>query len=166
MKILLLFVAGAGFLAAQQGTQPGVPARRNFGPGPGGPERNLEQRLTQRLSLTAEQQNKVHTILAERDVIAKGSREQAQALNTSLTAAVKAGNEDQIDRISQDIANLHQKQVALHGKSMAKIYAALSPAQQAKVGPNLEMLMGRGFPGPGQRPGPGGPPKGAAPAAQ
>ncbi len=148
MKILLLFVAGASFLAAQQVTQQTPPVRPRFGPGqgrpgPGGPERNFEQRLTQRLSLTAEQQNKVHTIIAEREVIGKGSREQMQALNTSLTAAVKAGNEDQIDKISQDIANLHQKQVSLRGKSMAKIYAALTPAQQAKVGPNLEMLMGR-----------------------
>ena len=126
----------------------------------------MEQRLTARLGLTAEQQNKVHTILAERDVVAKGSGEQMQALNTSMTAAIKAGSEDQIDRISQDMANLHQKEVSLHGKTMAKIYAALTPAQQTKVGPDLEMLMGRGFPGPGPRPGTGAPPKAPTQSAQ
>ncbi len=156
MKSALLLVAGASFLGAQQAP----PARMR-------PVQNMEQRLTHRLSLTAEQQNKVHTILAERDVIAKGSLEQAQALDASFTAAVKAGNEDQIERISQDIANLHQKQISLRGKTTAKIYAALSPTQQAMVGAKLELLMGRGFPpGPGARRGPGAPRKVAPPAAQ
>ena len=144
MKILVLSLIGASVLAAQQ------PRRRFDAADPG---HGIERRLTGSLGLTAAQQNKVHTILSERDVISKGSREQMQALNASLTAAIKAGNDDQIERISGDIAALHQKQTALHAHSLAKIYAALTPDQQAKVGPNLEMLMGPrpGFGGPGSR---------------
>jgi Spy/CpxP family protein refolding chaperone len=160
MKILLLFAVGASFLAAQQTTAPTRPdwGRRS------GPPPSFEQRLTQKLGLTAEQQNAVHTIIAEREVILRGNRQQMQTLNKSLTAAIKTSNTSEIETLSQQIAALHQQQVAEHSKSEAKMYAALTPAQQAKVGTNLEVLRGGGF-GPGPHRGPGGPPPGA-PAAQ
>jgi Spy/CpxP family protein refolding chaperone len=160
MKILLLFAVGASFLAAQQTTT--APTRPDWGRR-GGPPLSFEQRLTQKLGLTAEQQNTVHTIIAEREVILRGNRQQTETLNKSLTAAIKAGNTTEIDSLSQQMATLHQAQIAQHSKSVAKMYAALTPAQQAKVGTNLEMLRG-GF-GPGPRRGPGGPPPGA-PGAQ
>jgi Spy/CpxP family protein refolding chaperone len=160
MKTIVLSLIAASFLAAQQ------PSRRFDTSDPG---HGIEKRLTSSLGLTATQTNKVHTILSERDVIAKGSREQMLALNQSLTAAIKAGNDDQIERISQEIATQHQKQTSLHAHSMAKIYAALTPDQQAKVGPNLEMLLGprAGFGGgPGSGPGLRRGPRPPAPAVQ
>jgi len=167
MKILLLFAVGASFLAAQQPTAP--PARPEWGRHGGAPL-SFEQRLTQKLGLTAEQQNSIHTIIAEREVILRGNREQTQTLNKSLTAAIKTGNTGEIDSLSQQMATLHQAQIAQHSKSVAKMYAALTPAQQAKVGTNLEMLRGPGEfgPRPGQGRGPGGPRPGgpAPPAAQ
>ncbi|MGD1097788.1 MAG: Spy/CpxP family protein refolding chaperone [Bryobacteraceae bacterium] len=166
MKILLLFAVGASFLAAQQTT---APTRPDWGRRGGAPP-SFEQRLTQRLGLTAEQQNSIHTIIAEREVILRGNREQMQTLNKSLTAAIKTGNTSEIDSLSQQMASLHQQQIAQHSKSVAKMYAALTAEQQAKVGANLEMLRGPGEfmprPGPGRGPGgprPGGP---APPAAQ
>jgi Spy/CpxP family protein refolding chaperone len=163
---LALSLLTAGLALAQQ-----APAQRpHFGPGgPDGPNGNLETRLTQRLGLTAEQQNKVHTVLAERQVMTKGMMTQMQTAHTALTAAIKTGDESQIDKASQEVASLHQQQTAIHAKSVAKIYAALTPAQQAKVGPHLEMLMGAdgprpGGPGPRHRMAP--PPQGQAPPAQ
>jgi Spy/CpxP family protein refolding chaperone len=55
---------------------------------------------------------------------------------------VKAGDEAQIEKISQDLSQLHQQQMVAHAKNIAKIYATLTPDQKVKVGPNLEMLMG------------------------
>jgi len=122
---------------------------------PGG--HNLEQRLTRDLGLNAEQQNKVHTTLAESSVLMQGNHQKLQDLHTALIAAIKAGNEDQIDKISQEMATLHQQQTAVRAKSMAKIYSTLTPDQKVKAGQNLEMLMGGpgfgGGPNPRMRPG-------------
>jgi len=141
-----LSLLAAGALLAQ----PPVPAQR-FGRGPGPGPRDFETRLTQNLGLNAEQQNKVHTIMAEARLSQQGVRQQNQTLQASLTEAIKAGDEAKIDKITQDIGSLHQQQTAIHAKSMAKIYATLTPDQKTKAGPNLELLMG----GPmGGRPGP------------
>ncbi len=66
------------------------------------------------------------------------------ALHTTLDAAIKNGDEASIDKISQDIANLHQQQVANSAKTTAKIYSTLTADQKAKVGDHLEMLGGGG----------------------
>ena len=116
----------------------------------------FEQRLAQHLSLSAEQQNTFHTTRADARVQTKGLHDRMGALNRSLNEAIKAGDEGQIDRISQEIATLHQQQTAIHAKTTAKLYATLTPEQKTKVGKNLEMLNGGG-PGFGARfGGPGG----------
>jgi Spy/CpxP family protein refolding chaperone len=120
--------------------------RPRFGP------HDFETRLTQNLGLNAEQQNKVHAIMAESRLSQQGTHQQMQTLHTSLTEAIKAGDEAKIDKITQDIGSLHQQQTASHAKSMAKIYSTLTADQKAKTGANLELLLG----GPmgGRRPGP------------
>ena len=125
------------------------------GPGPRGPH-DFESRLAQNLGLTAEQQNKVHTIMAESRLNVKDNRQQMQTLHASLTDAIKAGDEAKIDKITQDIGALHQQETANHAKTMAKVYATLSADQKAKVGPNLELLLGG--PRGGRRPMPPPPP--------
>jgi Spy/CpxP family protein refolding chaperone len=168
MRIVCLSLLAVSLLSAQQ-PPPGQPPRppRQRGPRTPNPDpgHELEQRMTRALGLSAEQQNRVHTILTERDVATKGSAQQMRDLNTSLLAAVKAGNEGQIDQISRQLSDLHNLQTSAHAKSISKIYAALTPSQQAMVGNNLGMLMrdgtGRGGPGPGfqgPRPRRGGPP--------
>ena len=153
---LSLISAAALWAQAPQSQAPAAaPHGGRFAPspdgfGPGGP--NLERHLTKALNLTAEQQNKVHTAIEESRVQSKGMIQQAQTLHQSLAAAVKSGDEGQIDKAAQDMAALHQQQTAIHAKAMAKIYAALSPDQKAQVGKNLEMLMGPGGRGPGMRP--------------
>ena len=146
---LVLSVLAAGVLLAQP---PAGPRPRFGGPGVRGGPRDFETRLSQNLGLSAEQQNKVHTIMAESRLSQKGSHEQMQSLHSSLAEAIKAGDEAKIDKITQEMGNLHQQQQANHAKTMAKIYGTLTPDQKTKVGPNLEMLLG----GPmgGRRPAP------------
>lgn len=111
-----------------------------------GPRRDFESRLAQNLGLSAEQQNKIHGILAE-SRLNQPDREQMRSLQASLTDAIKAGDEVKIDQITQQMGTFHQQQQAVHAKTIAKIYATLTPDQKTKAGQNLEMLMG----GPGGR---------------
>jgi len=114
-----------------------------MGPGGrGGGPRDFETRLTQNLGLSAEQQNKVHTIMAESKLTQQGTHQQMQTLHTSLTEAIKAGDEAKIDSLTQQMGALHQQQTATHAKSMAKIYSSLTADQKTKAGPNLELLLG------------------------
>ena len=147
MKIpIALSLLAAGLLSAQ----PPAP-RPRFGPGQNGQHpRGLEERLTQNLGLSAEQQNKVHTILAESQ-LSQPTRQQMETLRQSLNDAIKAGDEVQIDKITQEMGAMHQQQTALHAKTSAKIYALLTPDQKTKVGANLEMLMGPPMGGPRAR---------------
>src|SRR5437588_10273884 len=104
MKFLALTVAATGLVMAQ--------SPRGFaGPGgPGGPD--SEARLTKTLSLTATQQNAVHTALQEHRVATTGLTDQVHTLNTQLHAAIKSGASDQIDKITANLATLHQQQLA------------------------------------------------------
>ena len=113
--------------------------------------------------MSAEQQNKVHTTLAESALATQGSHQKLQDLHTALNAAIKSGNEGEIDKLSQEMATLHQQQTAAHAKSVAKIYSTLTADQKAKVGENLQMLGG---PGPGIGGGPNPRLRRQAPAAQ
>jgi Spy/CpxP family protein refolding chaperone len=151
MKNNLLFVAIAatGLVFAQ--------GPRGFG-GPGGPD--TEARLTKTLNLNATQQNTVHTAMQEHRVATSGFNEQMHTLNTQLHAAIKAGNTDQIDKLTTSISSIRQQQEASQAKAASKIYATLTDDQKTQVGDHLEMLMGGG---PGGR-GPGGPPPGRRPA--
>ena len=126
-------------------------------PPTGNPDDMFEKHLTTHLGLNATQQNGVHTVLAEARVQQNGMSTQMRTLHGQMVTAIKAGNTDQIDSLSQQMSELHKTQTAIHGKSMAKIYGSLTADQKTKVGPNLEMLMGHmGFgPGPGNAPGPG-----------
>lgn len=138
MKVsLALSLMTAGVLLAQP---PAPQFGRGRGPGPG--PRSFESRLTQNLGLSAEQQNKVHTIMAESRLSMQGPQQKMQTLQASLTDAIKAGDEAKIDQITQEMGSVHQQNAALHAKTMAKIYATLTPDQKMKTGPNLELLLG------------------------
>lgn len=146
MKFLVLTIAATGLVLAQ--------GPRGFGGsgGPGGPD--TEARLTKTLSLTATQQNAVHTALQEHRVATTGLSDQTHTLNTQLHAAIKSGATDQIDKITTSLAALHQQQIASQAKAASKIYSTLTDDQKTQIGDHMEMLMGGG---PGGR-GPGGAP--------
>ena len=118
----LLPLFAAGILSAQTAPAPHHRA-------PGG---QMMQRLSTRLSLTADQQ-------AQAKAIFQQSREQMKALQPKLkeerqaiSAAVKSGNEQQIDQLVQQNAPLNAQARAIHTKAMAKFYQILTPEQKAK----------------------------------
>jgi Spy/CpxP family protein refolding chaperone len=153
----------SGLMFAQTTPTPTAPMPgQHHGPRGGNPdlaEQRFEQRLAQHLNLTAEQQNMVHLTRADARVQSQGMNEKMRTLHTSLNTAIKAGNESQIDSISQEIASMHQQQTSINAKTTARIYSTLTADQKAKVGNRLEILGGEGGfgRGPGFGPGPGGP---------
>ena len=93
---------------------------------------HVTQRLTARLNLTADQQQRVKAIFKE-------SRDQNQPLaaeihdeRMALRNAVKTDNPAQIDQIMQANQGLNAKVGATYLKAMAKIYTILTPDQKAK----------------------------------
>ena len=171
-RYFMLALCLGGLMYAQQtpqdapaGPRPrGGPRGRGFGPGgPGGiNDPNAEQRLTRRLGLNAQQQNTAHTAIEEARVILKGAAQQERDLRTQLSGAVRAGNEADIDRISRDLAGLHQQRTATEAKAMAKIYGSLSADQKTEMDRALSRSLGvPGARGRGPRSG-----RGAAPAQQ
>ncbi len=99
-------------------------------------------RMTTRLNLTADQQTQVKGILKqareENRTLAPKFREERMALD----AAVKSDSLSQIDQITQQNVNLNSKMEANHLKTVAKIYAILTPDQQAKFDQHFDRMMG------------------------
>ena len=146
------FALSLTFLTSSLAFAQQAQTRQNAGQG----EQRFEQRLAQRLGLSADQQSQVHAALVESRTMSQGMNDQMRTLHTSLNAAIKAGSEDQIDTISRDIASLQQQETAISAKATAKIYSTLTTDQKTTVGEHLEMLGGGG-PGFGPRGrGPGG----------
>lgn len=169
----------AGMLPAQPPPGPPPPARGARG-GLGGPGRGAglglgplsERRLTAQLGLTAEQQNRVHTAISEGSVLQQGMAQREGDIRTRLATAVKAGNETQIDSVTQELSQLHQQRTAIQAKTMAKVYASLTPDQKTRVDVELSRALGvprlGGSPtgrGP-RRGGPGAPPPPPSPQQQ
>lgn len=160
MRLVLATACLAGVVFAQQPPPGAAGPRGGFGRGPGAGMRGpmSERRLTAQLNLTAEQQNKIQTVLDESRVQEQGMNQKAADLQTQLAAAVRAGDESKIDQISQDISTVRQQRTAIEAKAMAKIYATLTPDQRTKFDPMLNRALGMrtGRGGPGARPRPGG----------
>jgi Spy/CpxP family protein refolding chaperone len=159
-----LSLLAAGLLSAQapQATTatPGSgPHPHMRGPHPGGnPDDRFEAHLTKALSLSATQQNTVHTVLAERRVATQGLGQQARTLHTQMVTAIKNSDEATIEKVTAEMGTLHQQEQTAHAKAISKIYASLTADQKTKVGTHLEMLMHEGF---GPRFEHGGPPPAA-----
>jgi Spy/CpxP family protein refolding chaperone len=135
---------------------PAPPAR-----GPRGPVGGFrggflsERRLTQQLGLNAEQQNKVHTAIEESRVVEQGMAQKEGDARTRLATAVRAGNEAQIDSVSQELSQLHQQRTASQAKTIAKIYGSLTADQKTRIESELNRTLG--VPGlRGRAAGPGG----------
>jgi hypothetical protein len=112
-----------------------------------------EQRLTQRLSLNAAQQNTAHTAIEEAKVILKGGAQQERDLRNQLATAVKSGDEAGIERISQNLAALHQQRTSTEAKALSKIYGSLNSDQKTLMDRELGRSLGvTGQDGRGPRP--------------
>ncbi|HEY1758513.1 MAG TPA: Spy/CpxP family protein refolding chaperone [Bryobacteraceae bacterium] len=136
LTILTAGVMSAQTTAPQQATTPHRAGAARQG--------QMLQRLTARLNLTPDQQAKAKVIL-------KDSREQTKGLSANfreerkaLNAAMKSDSEQQIDQIIQQNANLNSQMEAIHLKTIAKVYAILTPGQKAKFDERLNRDFRRG----------------------
>lgn len=157
--ILLAGILPAQTAPATAGTPPPPPSGRGPGGFRGGPGDGFgplsEKRLTQRLGLTAEQQNAVHTAIEEGRVMQKGMAQKEGDARTRLATAVRAGDEAKIDSVSAEVSQLHQQRTAIQAKTWAKLYATLTPDQKTKIEGEMNRALGV--------PGGGGPGRGARP---
>ena len=126
----LIPVAMAGMLAAQTATTPNPQKLANEHPQ--SMEQTMMGRMTAKLNLNQDQQNKAHAIF-------KNAREQERALGpklreerSALRAAVKTDNEGRIDQILQQNSQLNTQAREIHTKAVAQFYQILNPAQKAQ----------------------------------
>lgn len=120
-----LSLAAAGILAAQPAPAPKMHHRSA--------DQMVQQMNTKMsLNLTADQQNQAKAVFqqARQDskALAPKLKEERQAINS----AIKADNEQQIDSILQENAQINTQARAIHAKAMAKFYKILTPDQQSK----------------------------------
>jgi Spy/CpxP family protein refolding chaperone len=129
----LLTIAMAGALCAQQ-TAPsgGNPPATTRQQSSARRSDYAARHLTRALSLTPDQQTKVQAIFADarqrREALAPKLREERAALKM----AIQKGDDREIDRIVHQNAQLNADVRALHVKTMAKVYALLTPDQKSK----------------------------------
>ena len=129
---ILLSIFAAGILSAQTATpstQTGASRPANHLRAPGG---QMMQRLSARLSLTADQQQQAKAIFQQSREQMKTLAPKLRAERQAVAAAIKAGNEQQIDQVMQQDAQLNAQARAIHAKSMAKFYQILNADQKAR----------------------------------
>jgi Spy/CpxP family protein refolding chaperone len=144
MKNKLIRVAGLGALAtgmicAQSGSQdpaqvaPQTQQQSGRRAAPAQRRAHFGKRLAAYLNLSADQQAQAKQIFASAKQDAAPLRQQMMQHRQALAAAVKAGNDAQIDQITKDAAPVHAQLAAIRAHTMQKIYATLTPEQKAKA---------------------------------
>jgi periplasmic protein CpxP/Spy len=139
MKRQFLTLLASGALAAGM-----VFAQASATPAPGAPagttqhaHRNFMQRhlarISQELNLSDTQKAQAKMIFGQARDTAKPVRDQLKANRQALTAAVKADNRSDIERLSATRGNLMGKMVAIRTEASAKFYQMLTPEQRTKA---------------------------------
>ena len=121
MKIASLFLSlfAAGILSAQ------TAAPRHAGP--------RLQKLTADLNLTVDQQAQAKSIFQKSHQQARALAPQLRQQRDAMNAAIKSGNEAQVDQLAQQGAQLRAQMQAIHAKAMAGFYQILTPDQKTKM---------------------------------
>lgn len=124
------FLAIPSVLALAAGLTLAQPAPPE-GHGPGGPGGHLNM-LTQRLSLSADQESQAKAIFQQLSSATAPIHEQMKALRTEISAAVKANDQAKLAQLATTLGTLTGQAEALHLQAQAKFYALLTPAQQTQ----------------------------------
>jgi hypothetical protein len=130
-----LFAQGPGFHGNGSGTPPT----------PGQIAQNETTRLTRFFNLNSTQQSAVLGILTTAQGKIATLRTEIQPLRTTLTAAIKANNPNQIAATLQQISPLQEQIEVIQDGAAGEIYATvLSSSQQAQIGNGVGPLLGGG----------------------
>ena len=88
--------------------------------------------LSKQLNLTPDQQAQARRIFADTRKSSEALMPKIREEHEALNAAVKTGNDHEIDRILQQNSQLNSDFEAMHVKAMAKVYQTLTSDQKAK----------------------------------
>jgi periplasmic protein CpxP/Spy len=135
MKRTLLTVGAAAVMAA------GLVFSQTVSPAPTDPgtaphhqmRHNRMARMAQQLNLTDAQKEQAKAIFAEARQASQPVRDQLKQNREALSAAVKAGNTQQIQQLSATQGSLMGQLTAIRTEAMAKFYAGLSAGQRSKA---------------------------------
>ena len=132
MKRNILSFAGAALLATGM-----IYAQATPGATPGSQHRPFMARraahMASQLGLTDAQKDQAKALFAQARQSAQPLRAQLHENRQALAAAVKAGNDADIQRLSQTAGTLQGQLTAIRTEAMAKFYASLTPEQKAKA---------------------------------
>ena len=90
-------------------------------------------RIAQALNLSDAQKAQAKSIFQQARLTAQPVREQLKQNREALQAAIKSGNDAQIQSISQAQGSLLGQMVAIRSQAAVKFYALLTPEQRAKA---------------------------------
>ena len=141
-----ILTAGAMVAQTQQAPAPAAqtPAavQGHHGKNAGNWQDRMVRRMTARLNLTVDQQKQVRSILRDAREQNKAFAPKAREERMALHNAVKSDSLGQIDQIIQANSDVNSKVMANHAKTMAKIYAVLTPDQKAKFDQRFDRRAG------------------------
>jgi Spy/CpxP family protein refolding chaperone len=101
------------------------------------------QKMMEALNLTPAQKQQAETIFGAAREKARPIRQEMQQNRAALTAAVKANNSAQIERLSVQQGNLMGKTLAIRTQARAKFYLTLTPEQRMKADQMFERMHSR-----------------------
>lgn len=128
----------SGLMFAQTATAtPGAPAGHVARRG------HRMQRMTAYLNLSPDQKAQAKQIFADARQEAAPLRAELKANRQALAAAVKSGNDAQIDQITKANAPVMAQLAAIRAHAFEKFYAALTPGQKTKAD-NMRQMFHRG----------------------
>ncbi|HLJ88893.1 MAG TPA: Spy/CpxP family protein refolding chaperone [Candidatus Angelobacter sp.] len=138
---LAVFISIASLLYAQESANPSAP------PNPPNPAARAQHRvkfLTNKLSLTAQQQQQALTIFTNASSSEQTMHGSMKTAHQNLQNAIKSNDTAGIEQASNTIGNLMAQTTAAHAKAQAAFYQILTPDQQSKLS-EMEKDGPRGF---------------------
>ncbi len=94
------------------------------------------------LDLTAAQKEQAKSLLDSARQSAQPIRQQLKQSRAAMVAAIRAGDDAQIQQIANNQGVLEGQLNAIRGSSFAKVYALLNPQQKAKADQMYQNMKG------------------------
>lgn len=137
MTLVAMAALAAGMAFAQTAATPAAK-------GQGGlkPRAAVRQRIMKKLNLTADQKTQAKAIRQQAKTAAEPLRTQLQTNRQALAAAVKSNNAAQIQGLAAQQGALQGQALAIRSAANAKVYALLTPEQQALLTQMQEKVKG------------------------
>jgi Spy/CpxP family protein refolding chaperone len=138
MKNTLIRLAGLGALAgglifAQNAATATAPNTGRGMAGHAARRGHFRERMANYLNLTPEQRAQAKQVMAGARQEAAPLRQQMKQNREALAAAIRSGNDAQINQITKSEAPVMAQLAAIRAHSFEKIYATLTPQQKTKV---------------------------------